>query len=138
MSDIIVLIYLHKRSAPSWRSTQDHERHAPFSPSVSPAKIAHARPSLFTCATNLVANHVHQDIYKLTSKDNDVRLRASANGRRSEDTLTLFTWQALGKFSLAALCEKYKTRAPVSWHLTESMTASRKNGVTCRQLSHEL
>jgi hypothetical protein len=34
-----------------------------------------------------------------------------------------------GKFNTAALCEKYKARAPVSWYLTESMAASRKNGV---------
>ena len=51
----------HKHgSAPSRRSTQYHERRTPFSPlSVSHAEILHARPSLFTWATNLVANQVH-------------------------------------------------------------------------------
>ena len=39
------------------------------------------------------------------------------------------TWEALGNFSISALIEKYKASAPVSWHLTESMAASRKNGV---------
>jgi len=42
MSDIIALIYSHKHSAPSPKSTRHHERHAPFSPSVSPAEIHHA------------------------------------------------------------------------------------------------
>lgn len=42
------LIYSHKHSAPPSRSTQSHERHAPFSPSVSASEIFHARPSLFT------------------------------------------------------------------------------------------
>lgn len=84
MADIIALIYSHKHSAPSSRSTQSHERHAPFSPSVSASEIFHARPSLFTWATNLVANHVHHEIHKLTVKDDDVH-RASTNGRRSED-----------------------------------------------------
>ena len=129
MADIIALIYSHKHSAPSSRSTQSHERHAPFSPTVSASEIFHARPSLFTWATNLVANHVHQEIYQLTVKDDDVHLRASTNGRLSDDTVNLVTWEALGKFNIAALCEKYKARAPVSWYLTESMTASRKNGV---------
>ena len=59
MSEIIGLIYSRKHSAPSPRSTQYHERHASFSPSISPAAINHARPSLFTWATNLVGNHVH-------------------------------------------------------------------------------
>ena len=62
-------------------------------------------------------------------KDDDVHLRASTNGRRSEDAVNLVTWDALGKFNIAALCEKYKARAPVSWYLTELMAASRKNGV---------
>ena len=125
MSDIIILIYSHKHSAPSSRSTQYHERHAPFSPFVSSAEISHARPALFTWATNLVANHVHREIYELTTKDNDSHLRASTNGRRQD--VNLVTWEAIGKFSIAALCEKYKARAPVSWHLTESMAASRKS-----------
>jgi len=129
MSDIISLIYSHKHSAPSPKSTRYHERHAPFSPSVSPAEIHHARPSLFTWATNLVANHIHGEIHKLTVKDDDTHLRASTNGRHSEDRINLVTWEALGKFSIASLCEKYRTRAPVSWYLTESMAGLRKSGV---------
>ena len=60
MSDIIALIYSHKHSAPSSRSTQSHECHAPFSPSVSPSENFHAHPSLFTWATNLVANRLER------------------------------------------------------------------------------
>ncbi|KAF8232484.1 hypothetical protein L208DRAFT_1271748, partial [Tricholoma matsutake] len=45
------------------------------------------------------------------------------------DHVQLVTWQALGKFSISALCEKYKARAPVLWHIMESMAASCKNGV---------
>ena len=43
--------------------------------------------------------------------------------------VNLVTWEALGKFSIAALVDKYKNHAPVAWHLTECMAASRKNGV---------
>jgi hypothetical protein len=75
MSEISGLVYSHKHSAPSPRSTQYHERHASFSPSISPAAINHARPSLFTWATNLVGNHVHQEIRKLTMKDDDTHIR---------------------------------------------------------------
>ena len=128
MSDIISLIYGHKHSAPSPGSPRYSERHAPFSPSVSPEEIFHARPSLFSWATNLVANHVHREIYSLTAKDDNTHLRALTNGRHS-DRANVVTWDALGKFSISALIEKYKTRAPVSWHLTESMAASRKNGI---------
>jgi len=134
MSDIIILIYSHKHSAPSSRSTQYHERHAPFSPSISAADIKHARPSLFTWATNLIGNQVHQEIHKLTAKDNDAHLRASTNGRRSEDGVNLVTWEALGKFSIGGLCEKYKTRAPVCWYLTESMAALHKNGAVITKI----
>ncbi|KAF8964983.1 hypothetical protein BDZ97DRAFT_1644116, partial [Flammula alnicola] len=108
MSEIIDLIYSHKHSAPSSRSTQYHERHAPFSPSVSSSEIFHARPSLFTWATNLVGKHVYQEIYKLTVKTDDSHLRASTNGRRPEDSVNLVTWEALGKFSINGLCEKYR------------------------------
>jgi len=48
MSDIIALIYSHKHSAPSSRSTQSHERHAPFSPSVSSSEIFHATRASFS------------------------------------------------------------------------------------------
>ena len=129
MSDIISLIYSHKHSAPSPKSTRYHERHAPFSPSVFPAEIHHARPSLFTWATNLIANHIHCEIYKLTVKDVNTHLRASTKGQHSEDSINLVTWEALGKFSIASLCEKYRTHAPVSWYLTESMAGPRKGGV---------
>jgi hypothetical protein len=84
MSDIISLIYQHKHSAPSPASPLYSERHAPFSPSVSPGEIFHARPSLFSWATNLVANHVHHEIYVLTAKDDITHLRASTNGRNSD------------------------------------------------------
>ncbi|PPQ90215.1 hypothetical protein CVT25_001659 [Psilocybe cyanescens] len=77
MANVINLIYSHKHSSPSSRLTQYPERHALFSPSVSPDEIFHARPSLFTWAINLVNNHVNHEIHKLTLKDNDVHLRAS-------------------------------------------------------------
>lgn len=129
MSHIISLIYKHRHSVPSPASPLYSERHAPFSPSVSPEEIYHARPSLFSWATNLVAEHVHREIYALTAKDNHAHLRASTNGRRSTDQPNIVTWDTLGKFSISALIEEYKTCAPVSWHLTESMAASRKNGI---------
>ena len=131
MSDIVVLIYGHKHSSPSTASPLYSERHAPFSPSVSPAEIFHARPSLFSWATNLVATHVHQEINQLSHTNTPSsanHLRASTNGRRP-DHFKLITWEALGKFTISALCEKYRVRAPVSWYITESMAAARKNGI---------
>ncbi|EDR01138.1 uncharacterized protein LACBIDRAFT_312459 [Laccaria bicolor S238N-H82] len=131
MSDIIVLVYGHKHSAPSPSSPLYSERHALFSPSVSPAEIFHARPSLFSWATNLVATHVHREIDQLSRTNvpgGENHLRASTNGRRP-DHFKLVTWQALGEFNISALCEKYKVRAPVSWYMTEPMAASRKGGV---------
>lgn len=81
MSHIILLIYSHKHSAPSSASTQYHECHAPFSPSTSSADINHTCPSLFTWATNLVGNNVyHQEIHKLTAKNDSSHLGASTNG----------------------------------------------------------
>jgi len=115
-------IYKQKHSMPSPASPLYSERHASFSPSVSPGEILHARPSLFSWATNLVTDHVHHKIHVLTAKDDVTHLRASTNGRRL-DRVNLVTWEALGRFSIAALCKKYKAHAPVSWYLTESMTA---------------
>jgi hypothetical protein len=130
MSDIISLIYGHKHSSPSPASPHYSERHAPFSPSFPPTAIFHACPSLFSWATNLVANHIHHEIHGLTVKEDNTHLQALTNGRRPDHVnVNLVSWEALGKFSIDALCEKYKTRAPVSWHLTESMAASRKNGI---------
>ena len=87
MSDIIVLIYGHKHSSPSTASPLYSERHTPFSPSVSPAEIFHARPSLFSWATNLVATHVHQEIDQLSHTNipsSANHLRALTNGRRPD------------------------------------------------------
>jgi len=69
MSDIISLIYKHKHSVSSPASPLYSEHHASFSPSVTASEIFHARPSLFTWAINLVANHNHREIYDLTSKE---------------------------------------------------------------------
>jgi len=135
MSDIISLIYKHKHSVPLPASPLYSERHALFSLSVTSSEIFHAHPSLFTWATNLVANHIHREIYDLTSKDDNVHLQASTNGQCA-DHVNLVTWEALGKFSIAGLCKKYKTRAPVSWYLTESMTASCKNGIVILKKWH--
>jgi len=135
MSDIISLIYKHKHSMPSLASPLYSEHHASFSPSVSPVEIFHACPSLFSWATNLVADHVHHEIYALTAKDDTTHLRASTNGHRL-DHVNLVTWEALGRFSMAALCKKYKAHAPVSWYLTESMTACRKNGIIILKKQH--
>jgi hypothetical protein len=66
---------------------QNHEWHAPFSPSVSATEINHAHLSLFTWLTNLVADHVHYEIYKLTVKDNEVHLCASTNDQCPEDSV---------------------------------------------------
>ena len=118
MSNIISLIYKHKHSMPSLASPLYSECHALFSPSVSSGEIFHAHPSLFLWATNLVADQVHREIYALTAKDDITHLRALTNGRHP-DCANLVTWKALGRFSIAALCEKYKTHAPVSWYLTE-------------------
>ncbi|KAF8218979.1 hypothetical protein L208DRAFT_1000864, partial [Tricholoma matsutake] len=53
--------------------------------------------------------------------------------------INLVTWEVLGKFNIASLCEKYRTHAPVSrqwhrslpvsWYLTESMAGPCKNGL---------
>ena len=137
MSEIITLVYKHKHSAPLPDSPHASEHHAPFSPSVSPADIFYVRPSLFTWATNLVADHVHREIYKLAAKDDNVHLRASTNGQCPMD-VNLVTWEALGKFSIAALVEKYKICVPVAWHLTECMAASRKNGVVVVKKQHNV
>ncbi|KIK04134.1 hypothetical protein K443DRAFT_130972 [Laccaria amethystina LaAM-08-1] len=124
MSNIISLIYKHKHSVPSPASPLYSEHHALFLPSVSPGEIFHACPSLFSWATNLVVNH-----------DDNVHLRASTNGRCA-DPVNLVTWEALRKFSIAGLCKKYKSHAPVSWYLTESMMASCKNGIVILKKRH--
>jgi len=140
MSDIIPLVYRHKHSAPSPNSPHYSERHAAFSPSIPPEDIFHARPALFSWATNLIATHTHEEINKLSCtnvSDSENHLQASMNGHR-QDHAKLVTWEALGKLSISALCEKYKTCAPVSWHLMESMAAHRKNGkfVTKKRRPH--
>ena len=65
-------------------------------------------------------------LYNVPGGEN--HFRASMNGHRP-DWFKLVTWQALGKLSISALCEKYKARTPVSWYMPESMAASHKGGV---------
>jgi hypothetical protein len=118
MSDIIDLIYSHKHSAPLSRSTQYHERHAPFSPSVSAAEIKSMRvPSLFTWATNLVGNQVHQEIHKLTVEGPTTLISAHPLMVDAQKMASIWLLgRRLGKFSIGGLCEKYRKRAPVSWY----------------------
>ena len=140
MSEIIELMYSHKHSAPSSRSTHYHERHTPFSPSVSPSDIQHVCPCLFTWTTNFVGKHVYQEIYKLTLKTEDSHLRASTNAQHPQENTNLVTWEALGKLSISGLCKKYRECTPVSWYLTESMAASCKNGgvITNKRRPHPI
>ena len=102
------VIYKHKRSATSPGSPRYSEGHAPFSAAVS-SEISHAPPSLFTWATNLVADHACHGIYGLTDKDDHVH--HPTNGRRS-DRVNFVIWGALGKFTIASL-----SKVPVSWYL---------------------
>ena len=74
---------------------------------LSHAEILHAHPSLFTWATNLIANHIH---HKRTIKGNDIHLCASTNGRHAN----IVIWEVLGMFSIALLSDKYMTHASVS------------------------
>lgn len=127
MADIIPLIYGHKYSAPLPLLPHYSKCHAPFLSSVPATEIFSTCPCLFTWATNLVADHVHCEIHEICAEDNNLHLWALTNGRHP-DGVNLVTWEALGKFSISGLCKKYKARAPVSWHLTESMAASRKKG----------
>ena len=66
MLEIITLVYKHKHSAPSPDSPHASVRHAPFSPSVSPANIFYVHPSLFT--------------WVVLSQLGSVRSRLSSNG----------------------------------------------------------
>lgn len=76
-------IYGHKHSAPSEPASPLYsERHAPFSPSVSPEEIFHVHHSLFSQATNLVATCVHREIDQFSCTNvpgNKNHLRASTN-----------------------------------------------------------
>ena len=110
------LIYGHKHSTPSPYLPLYSKCHAPFSPSVSSAKIFHACPSLFSWATNLIITHVHQEINQLSRTNvpgGKNHLQASMNSC-CPDWFKLVPWQALGKLSISALCKKYKACAPVS------------------------
>ena len=91
----------------------------------------YAHPSIFSWPMNLIAKHVHQEINQLSRTNvpgGENHLRASMNGRHL-DQFKLVTWQALGKLSISALCEKYKAHAPVDWYIMKSMAASHKGGV---------
>lgn len=80
MSDIIGLIYKHRHSAPLLNSPYYSKHHAQFSQSVTYTEILYAHPLLFTWATNLIADHIHHEIYDSTAKDDDIHLWASTNG----------------------------------------------------------
>lgn len=129
MCDIIELLYNHPQSRPKQKYPE--QRAAAFSPSIPLKDIRFARPCLAAWATRLVGNSVYYRVGKLARKKrNDVRsrrhLRASTNGRK--ENAEVLEWEDT-EFTIQGLADEYRNEDEVIWYLTESMTASRKNGV---------
>ncbi|KAG6818589.1 hypothetical protein H0H93_003702 [Arthromyces matolae] len=129
MGNIITLIYKHRQSNPTKYSSDDSYR---FSPHAPLEDIRHARPCMSAWAAQLVGEKVFREVRLLTQNDplgSEVRTQLRATrSERSRTIVPQVTWDDLGKFSIPELAKEYKRRAPLTWHLAESMAAPRRNG----------
>ncbi|KAK0434389.1 uncharacterized protein EV420DRAFT_1282587, partial [Desarmillaria tabescens] len=103
---VVTLMYNHRYSNPSFRSQYRSERDLSYSGTHDPFNIRHCRPALSCWATQLVRNHLHNAVGRLTQNnpldpDFHVRLAASANKRSKKSHL--ITWDDLKNFGIEQL-----------------------------------
>ncbi|KAJ7246786.1 hypothetical protein B0H12DRAFT_1235419 [Mycena haematopus] len=125
-------IYRNRYSVPSSKSRQVGELGLSFHGTRNPKDYHYARPGLSTWATQLVGKRCAVEIGELGYDDPDnpnfhVFLQASAN-RRMTEKRTMVSQEDVFQFSMQQSADIIRSRAPLSWFLTESMSATRKNG----------
>jgi hypothetical protein len=132
------MMYSHRYSQPSHKSTRQEERDLTFHPSIAPASIRYARPSISSWAAQLVGKRVERSVKDLThdpknpdsfSRSIPVRLAAAANERTRAKGVRVVTREDLMSFRFSDRVKLFKARSPLIWYLTECIAAPKKKGV---------
>ncbi|KAK7028064.1 hypothetical protein VNI00_015015 [Paramarasmius palmivorus] len=126
----------HRYSKPSYRSVQ--ERHC-FDPEKQPSDIRYAHKQIFNWAIRTIGDQVHREIKDLGTKDSPSstspgvpvvrpRLAATADSRTLAKGVETVTREDILSFNIPDRVKIFQDRAPVTWYVTQSMAAPRKNG----------
>ncbi|KAJ7820873.1 hypothetical protein B0H14DRAFT_3735105, partial [Mycena olivaceomarginata] len=129
---LVEAIYRNRYSVPSSKSVQAKELSQSFHGTRDPKEYHYARPGLSTWATQLVGKRCALEVGRLGYNDPahpnfHVFLQSSANSRMAEKRKTV-SQEDVFQFSMQRSADILQSRAPLSWFLTESMSATRKNG----------
>ncbi|KAF8151243.1 hypothetical protein K438DRAFT_1518529, partial [Mycena galopus ATCC 62051] len=129
---LVEAIYRNRYSVPSSKSIQAEELSQSFHGTRDPKEYHYARPGLSTWATQLVGKRCAVEIGQLgynDPADPDFRifLQSSANSRMAKKRRTV-SQEDVFQFSMQRSADIIQSRAPLSWFLTASMSATRKNG----------
>ncbi|KAJ7860212.1 hypothetical protein B0H14DRAFT_2350734 [Mycena olivaceomarginata] len=129
---LVEAIYRNRYSVPSSKSVQAKELSQSFHGTRDPKEYHYARPGLSTWATQLVGKRCALEVGQLGYNDPahpnfHVFLQSSANSRMAEKRKTV-SQEDVFQFSMQRSADILQSRAPLSWFLTESMSATRKNG----------
>ncbi|KAJ7807914.1 hypothetical protein B0H14DRAFT_2380960, partial [Mycena olivaceomarginata] len=129
---LVEAIYRNRYSVPSSKSVQAKELSQSFHGTRDPKEYHYARPGLSTWATQLVGKRCALEVGQLGYNDPahpnfHVFLQSSANSRIAEKRKTV-SQEDVFQFSMQRSADILQSRAPMSWFLTESMSATRKNG----------
>ncbi|KAA1479037.1 hypothetical protein DENSPDRAFT_788720 [Dentipellis sp. KUC8613] len=119
--DVVKLMYTHPSSR---HHTQYEDRNHNFSVSRPSDSIFFARPALSTWALELVVDKMHKESDYLVSRASGLRVCGSHikkpkmhNDGSHADADPVVSWNIIREFSLEKLESKYKTFAPVTWHV---------------------
>ncbi|KAJ7877591.1 hypothetical protein B0H14DRAFT_3436041 [Mycena olivaceomarginata] len=129
---LVKAIYRNRYSVPSSKSAQAEEVSQSFHGTRDPEEYHYARPGLSTWATQLVGKRCALEIGWLGHNDPahpDFRifLQSSVNSRMAEKRTTV-SQEDVFQFSMQGSADIIQSRAPLSWFLTESLSATQKNG----------
>ncbi|KAJ7872775.1 hypothetical protein B0H14DRAFT_3562087, partial [Mycena olivaceomarginata] len=137
---LVEAIYRNRYSVPSSKSVQAKELSQSFHGTRDPKEYHYARPGLSTWATQLVGKRCALEVGRLGYNDPahpnfHVFLQSSANSRMAEKRKTV-SQEDVFQFSMQCSADILQSRAPLSWFLTESMSATRKNGEIIAKTRH--
>ncbi|KAK1228297.1 hypothetical protein PQX77_008661 [Marasmius sp. AFHP31] len=134
---LLEMMYTHRYSNPSYKSSSHIERQLAFSPTTPPSGLNYARSAISSWSVQLVGARAHWEVGKLTVDEENkpiedanisVRMAASANDRTRAKGVRVVTREDLLSFNVAQRIRCLKRRAPLTWYLTEQMAGPRTKG----------
>ncbi|KAL0563870.1 hypothetical protein V5O48_018192, partial [Marasmius crinis-equi] len=134
---LLTTMYNHRYSSPVYNSKFRHEKLSAFSP-TPPENLRYANPAISCWATRTIGDQLYKEIGRLTVNDGSApyhaQIVASTNERGQQKGVRTITREDIMTFRVADRVKFFKSKASLTWYLTECMAGPREKGVTVVRL----